>query len=123
MEVDVVVPPLPTQAVKSKIPKSKTLKPPQLLLKRQLLQNLPNLNQLGVFRWSSVGEGRGEHQENPKDKVGEISVDQPSLSTVSQKDVDDKMDSSSLLSTSSQQGVGIEIRPQPGTQTQTGQGH
>ncbi|KAK1397671.1 hypothetical protein POM88_007534 [Heracleum sosnowskyi] len=53
------------------------------------------------------GEGRGENQRNPKDKVGEVSVTQTSPIVSSQQGTMSNMDFSSSLTTSSQKGVVI----------------
>ena len=66
------------------------------------------------------GEGRGEHQRNPKDKVGELSVSQPSHTVSSQKGTAAEKEISSLLVTSSQKDVTIEKSSQPGTQNKRG---
>ena len=62
------------------------------------------------------GEGRGEHQRNPKDKVGELSESQPSHTAVSQQTAVLKKDKSSLLAASSQKDVVIEQSSQPRAQ-------
>ena len=59
----------------------------------------------------SSGEGRGEHQVNPQDKVGEMSENQPSQATVSQKAVVVQKEKSTSLTASSQKGVVIEKSP------------
>ena len=66
------------------------------------------------------GEGRGEHQENPKDKVGEECGNQPSHSVVSQKTTELDKEISSSLATSSQKDVVIEYSPQSGTHQKRG---
>ena len=68
----------------------------------------------------SEGGGRGEHQENPKDKEGEILENQPSHSAVSQKTVEINKELSSSLVTSSQKDATIKNSPQPGTQEKRG---
>ena len=62
------------------------------------------------------GEGRGEHQRNPKNKEGEISVSQPSHPVSSQKDTVVEKEVITSLVASSQKDVAIENSPQPGTQ-------
>ena len=57
------------------------------------------------------GEGRGEHQVNPQDKVGEVSANQPSQATVSQKAVVVQKEISTSLTASSQKDVVIEKSP------------
>ena len=60
------------------------------------------------------GEGRDENQENPKDKVGEESVSQPSHHVSSQKDTVINMEVSTSLVASSQKDVTIEKSSHPG---------
>ncbi|KAK1383977.1 hypothetical protein POM88_021712 [Heracleum sosnowskyi] len=60
----------------------------------------------GVVR----GEGRGENQRNPKDKVGELSVSQASPIVSSQQGTTSNMDLSTSLVASSQKDVIIETR-------------
>ncbi|KAL1811248.1 hypothetical protein ACET3Z_021313 [Daucus carota] len=66
------------------------------------------------------GEGKGEHKRSPKNKDGEMCVNQPSHSAVSQKTVDVNMELNSSLAASSQKDVAIENSPQPGTQLKRG---
>ena len=68
----------------------------------------------------SKDEGMGEHPGNPKNKVGEVSDDQPSHTTISQKIVDVQMDVNSSLVASSQKNVTIETSPHLGTQPKKG---
>ena len=68
------------------------------------------------------GEGKGEHKRSPKNKDGEMCVDQPGHSAVSQKTVDVNMELNSSLAASSQKDVAIENSPQPGT-VKKGEGH
>ena len=65
-------------------------------------------------------EGRGENQRNPKNKVGELSDNQPSHSAISQKIADVNMDINLSLVTSSQKDVTTENSPQLGTQSKRG---
>ena len=64
---------------------------------------------------TASGEGRGEHQENPKDKVGEECDVQPSHPISSQNDVVVEMEINTSLVASSQKDVTIENSSQPGT--------
>ena len=66
---------------------------------------------------SELGEGRGEHQENPQNKAGEESESQPSHTTVSQQTVALKRVLSTSLVASSQKDVTIEKSSQPGAQS------
>ncbi|KAK1379096.1 hypothetical protein POM88_025840 [Heracleum sosnowskyi] len=59
------------------------------------------------------GEGRGENQRNPKDKVGEVSVAQTSPIVSSQQGTMSNMDISSSLIASSQKDVVIETSSPP----------
>ena len=56
------------------------------------------------------GEGRGEHQRSPQNKEGEMSANQPSHPTSSQKHVVINMELNTSLVTSSQKDATIEKR-------------
>ncbi|KAK1368061.1 hypothetical protein POM88_034153 [Heracleum sosnowskyi] len=62
------------------------------------------------------GEGRGENQQNPKNKVGEVSESHPSHLVSSQKDTVVEKELHTSLVASSQKYVTIEKSSQPGTQ-------
>ncbi|KAL8094885.1 hypothetical protein AgCh_036413 [Apium graveolens] len=67
----------------------------------------------GSVKEGKIGEGRGKHKRNPKDKDGELSGSQPSHTAVSQQTAVLKKDKSSFLDASSQNDVVIEQSSQP----------
>ncbi|KAK1394362.1 hypothetical protein POM88_013418 [Heracleum sosnowskyi] len=69
----------------------------------------PKGSDSGVVR----GEGRGEHQRNPKNKEGKESVSQTSPIVSSQQGTMSKMDLNTSLLASSQKDVIIETSPPP----------
>ncbi|KAK1373001.1 hypothetical protein POM88_029194 [Heracleum sosnowskyi] len=73
----------------------------------------PKGSESGVVR----GEGRGEHQRNPKDKEGQVSVYQPSPIVSSQQGTMSKMDLNTSLIASSQKDVIIETSSPPRAQS------
>ncbi|KAK1385101.1 hypothetical protein POM88_022836 [Heracleum sosnowskyi] len=105
----------PTQVATSKIPKTKSRK-----LTSGASQKAPVVKTTQTLERSvkevGSGEGRGEHQRNPKDKEGEISVSQPSHLVSSQKDAVVEKEFITSLVASSQKDVAIENSPQPGIQ-------
>ncbi|MGI4673388.1 hypothetical protein ACR2XN_28390, partial [Klebsiella pneumoniae] len=107
------VPLPPTQATKPK--KVKTKKPTSSVSQKSLVVTTTTQPEGSVLGTVS-GEGRGEHQVNPKDKFGEKCVNQPSHPTSSQKAVVVEKEISTSLVTSSQKDVTIENSSQPGTQ-------
>ncbi|KAL8119031.1 hypothetical protein AgCh_016509 [Apium graveolens] len=70
----------------------------------------------GSVKEGKLGEGRGEHKRNLKNKVGELSGSQPSHTAVSQQTAVLKKDKSSFLAASSPKDVVIEQRSQPRAQ-------
>ncbi|KAK1395309.1 hypothetical protein POM88_014365 [Heracleum sosnowskyi] len=73
----------------------------------------PKGSESGVVR----GEGRGEHQRNPKDKEGQVSVYQPSPIVSSQQGTMSNMDLNTSLIASSQKDVIIETSSPPRVQS------
>ncbi|KAK1384419.1 hypothetical protein POM88_022154 [Heracleum sosnowskyi] len=73
----------------------------------------PKGSESGVVR----GEGRGEHQRNPKDKEGQVSVYQPSPIVSSQQGTMSNMDLNTSLIASSQKDVIIETSSPPRAQS------
>ncbi|KAL8094864.1 hypothetical protein AgCh_036396 [Apium graveolens] len=107
---------LPTQATKpSKISKSKSKKAPSGISQKMPVAKSTKLKE-GSVKVGREGEGQSEHQRNPKDKVGEVSVSRPSHTAVSQQTVVLNKDISSLLVASSQKDVTIEQSSQPRAQ-------
>ncbi|KAK1383635.1 hypothetical protein POM88_021370 [Heracleum sosnowskyi] len=76
MEVGIVQQP-PTQVAKTKTAKSKSKKPTSGASQKASVAKTTTQPE-GSAQVVVSGEGRGEHQENPKDKVGEVSKSQPS---------------------------------------------
>ncbi|KAL8147280.1 hypothetical protein AgCh_004848 [Apium graveolens] len=109
-------PQLPTKAAKSTtISKSKSKKTPSGISQKVPVEKSTKAKE-GSVKEGQLGEGRGEHQRNPKDKVGELSESQPSHTAVSQQTAVLKKDKSSLLAASSQKDVAIEQSSQPRAQ-------
>ncbi|KAK1389762.1 hypothetical protein POM88_017940 [Heracleum sosnowskyi] len=105
----------PTQVATSKIPKSKSIKPTSdASQKAHVVKTTKTLE--GSVKEVVSGEGMGEHQRNPKNKEGEISVSQPSHLVSSQKDTVVENEVITSLVASSQKDVAIQNSPQPGTQ-------
>jgi len=75
---------MPTQATKSTISKSKAKKAPSGFSQKKPVAKSTK-PQEGSVKGGEIGEGQGENQRNPKDKVGEESVPKPSHTTVSQQ--------------------------------------
>ena len=69
---------------------------------------------MGSEQGGESGEGRGENQENPQNKAGELSEPQPSHTVVSQKTIVLNKDKSTSLAASSQKDIVIEKGPRPG---------
>ncbi|KAK1403156.1 hypothetical protein POM88_002761 [Heracleum sosnowskyi] len=104
----------PTQVATSRIPKSKSRKPTSGASQKAPVAKTTQALE-GSVKEVVSGEGRGEHQRNPKNEEGEISVSQPSHPVSSQKDAVVEKESITSLVTSSQKDVVIEKSPQPGT--------
>ena len=68
------------------------------------------------MKGGKVGEGQGEHQRNPKNKDGDVSLPKPSNTTVSQQTLVINKEISTTLVSSSQKDATIETRSQPGAQ-------
>ena len=91
---------VPTQATKQKISKSKSKKALYSFSQKKLVVKSTK-NQEGSVKGSEAGEGQGEHQISPKNKVGEVSESQPSHTAVSrQTAVLNKEISTTLVSSS-----------------------
>ena len=103
---------LPTQATKPKISKKKSKKAPSGVSQKMPVVKSTKPKE-GSVKVGKKGEGQGEHQRNPKDKVGEVSVSQPSHTAVSQQTAVLNKDISSLLVVSSQNDVTIVQSSQP----------
>ncbi|KAL8133958.1 hypothetical protein AgCh_009143 [Apium graveolens] len=104
---------LPTQATKpSKFFKSKSKKAPSGISQKMPVAKSTKSKE-GSVKVGKVGEGQGEHKRNTKDKVGEVSVSQPSHTAVSQQTAVLNKEISSLLVASSQQVVTIEQSSHP----------
>ncbi|KAK1393843.1 hypothetical protein POM88_012899 [Heracleum sosnowskyi] len=113
MEVGTVQQP-PTQVATSRIPKSKYRKPTSSASqKAPVVKTTQTLE--GSVKEVVSAEGMGDHQRNPKNKDGEISVSQPSHPVSSQKDTVVENEFFTSLVASSQKDVAIENSPQPGT--------
>ena len=110
---------LPTQAAKHKILKSKSKKAPSGVSQKMPVVKSTKPKE-GSVMVGKKGEGQGEYQRNPKDKVGEVSVSHPSHTAVSQQTTVLNKDISSLLVSSSQKDVTIETSSQPGAQAKRG---
>ncbi|KAL8148711.1 hypothetical protein AgCh_005900 [Apium graveolens] len=106
---------MPTQTAKTKIPKSKAKKAPSDFFQKKSVVKSTKPKE-GSVKEGEKGEGQGENQRSPKNKVGEVSVSQPSHTAVSQQTAVLKKDLSSLLVTSSQKDVTIEQSSQPRAQ-------
>ena len=109
---------VPTKATKSKISKHKPKKTTSVVSQKTTVVTT-TINPEGSKQGVSC-EGRGEHQETPQDKVGEVSGTPASQATVSQKTVVVQKESNTSLVASSQKGATIENSPQPGTQNKRG---
>ncbi|KAK1384072.1 hypothetical protein POM88_021807 [Heracleum sosnowskyi] len=112
MESVVVTQQAPAHATRPKSTKSKSTKPTSGgSQKAPVVKSItqPKGSDAGVVS----GEGRGENQRNPKDKVGEMSVAQTSPIVSSQQGTMSNMDISSRLITSSQKDVVIETSSPP----------
>ena len=107
---------LPTKAAKTTvISKSKSKKTPFGISQKVPVEKSTKAKE-GSVKEGQIGEGRGEHQRNPKDKVGELSESQPSHTAVSQQTAVLKKDKSSFLAASSQKDIVIEQNFQPRAQ-------
>ncbi|KAK1356253.1 hypothetical protein POM88_049509 [Heracleum sosnowskyi] len=103
----------PTQVATYKIPKSKN-PTSGVSQKAPVVKNTKTLE--GSVKEVVSGKRRGEHQRNPKNKEGEISVSQPSHPVSSQKYTVVEKEFITSLVAYSQKDVAIENSPQPGTQ-------
>ncbi|KAL8114648.1 hypothetical protein AgCh_021492 [Apium graveolens] len=116
MEIVSMTKKLPTRASKpTTISKSKSKKTPSGISQKMPVEK-PTKAKEGSVKEGKLGEGRGEHQRNPKNKVGELSESQPSHTAVSQQTAVLKKDKSSLLAASSQKDVVIKQSSQPRAQ-------
>ena len=103
----------PTKAAKPTIiSKSKSKKAPSGISQKMPVEKSTKAKK-GSVKEGKLGEGRGEHKRNPKNKVGELSESQPSHTAVSQQTAMLKKDKSSFLAESSQKDVAIEQSSQP----------
>ncbi|KAK1375405.1 hypothetical protein POM88_031598 [Heracleum sosnowskyi] len=105
----------PTQVAKTKGSKPKSKRPTSGASQKTPVAKTisqPEGSEQVVVR----GEGRGEHQRNPKDKAGEVSESQPSHHVSSQKDELVEKEVHTSLVASSKKDFTIEKSSQPGTQ-------
>ncbi|KAK1372999.1 hypothetical protein POM88_029192 [Heracleum sosnowskyi] len=110
----VSAPQLPTQATKPKVHKSKSKKLTSgVSQKISVVKSTTHTE--GSVQVDVRGEGRGESQRIPKNKVGEVSATQTSHHVSSQKDTLVQKEVSSFLVASYQKDVTIETSSQPGT--------
>ena len=73
---------MPTQATKTKSSKSKIKKATCGFSQKKPVAKSTKPKE-GSVQGSELGEGQGENQRNPKDKVGEVCVPKPRHTTVS----------------------------------------
>ena len=90
---------VPAKATKTKVSKLKSKKPTSVVSQKTTVITT-TINPEGGEQGVS-GEGRGEHQETPQDKVGEVSGTQAIQATVSQKTVVVQKESNTSLVASS----------------------
>ncbi|KAK1388363.1 hypothetical protein POM88_016541 [Heracleum sosnowskyi] len=109
------VPQHPTQVAKTKVHKSKSKRPTSGFSQKAPVVKTTSQPE-GSAQVEVRGEGRGENQQNPKNKVGEVSESQPTHPVSSQKDTVVENESHTSLVASSQKDVTIEKSSQPGTQ-------
>ena len=105
----------PAQATKpKKVSKSKS-KTTSGVSQKALVVKTTKSQHVGSDQVRKNGEGIGENQETQKNKEGESVINQPSHAAPSQKDASINMESNTLLSIPSQNGLDIEKSSHPRT--------
>ena len=114
--MEVEHPQLPSQAAKpKKISKPESKKPTSVVFQKAPVVT-PTTSQPDGSVKEVSGKGKGEHQKSPQNKEGEVSENQPSHPTSSQKDVVINMETNTSLVASSQKDVTIENSSPPRAQ-------